>query len=152
MNKFHCKNTGLLIIRLAVAAIMIYAGLGKLMHVEQTAGFFAQIGLASAWVYIVGILEVVAGVAFLIGAYTQVAGLIIAIIMLVAIILVKGKMGFAAMEVDLMILASSLGIVFTGPGKFSLCKGVCGTGCSCECTGDTCDNCASCKDGKCETK
>ena len=151
MNKLHCKHTGLLLIRLGVAFIMIFAGSMKLMDVSMTAGFFASIGLASIfWVYLVGILEVVSGILMLVGAYTQIAGIVIAVIMLVAIILVKSKMGIQAMEIDIMLLASALGLVFTGPGKYALCKGLCGTGCPC--TGGTCDSCTSCKDGKCESK
>lgn len=139
MNWMHCPNTGLFLVRLGIAIIMIYAGFGKLSNVAGTSGFFGSIGLSVFWVYVVGIIELVGGVAMLLGVFTRVAGILFAIIMVVAIILVKSNMGFQAAQIDVMLFFASLGVAFTGPGTWSLMK-------KCGC----CENCdITCKDGSC---
>ncbi len=127
MAWMHCPNTGLFLVRLGIAIIMI------------SAGFFGSIGLSAFWVYVIGGIEVLGGVAMLLGVFTRVVGILFAIIMVVAIILVKSKMGFQAAQIDIMIFFASLGIAFAGPGTWSLMK-------KCDC----CDKCDStCKDGSC---
>lgn len=139
MAWMHCPNTGLFLVRLGIAVIMISAGFGKLSNIVGTAGFFGSIGLSAFWVYVIGGIEVLGGVAMLLGVFTRVVGILFAIIMVVAIILVKSKMGFQAAQIDIMIFFASLGIAFAGPGTWSLMK-------KCDC----CDKCDStCKDGSC---
>lgn len=140
MSWISNKNLGLFIIRLSLAVVFIYAGFGKLMAVDQVAGFFGSIGLSPMFVYLVAGVEILAGVAMLLGIFVQYAGILLAIIMIAAIYLVKSKMGFAAAQLDLVLLASALGVAMTGAGGWSL---------ESKMMGKKCDGCVSCSGGVC---
>lgn len=154
MNKFGNPKLGLLIIRLGVGAVFLAHGISKLKNMEGIISFFGLLGLASFWAYVVTIIETVGGVAMIFGFFTRVMGFLLSAEMLVAIWLVKSKVGFivpGGYEIDLMLLVSSLGIALSGPGKWALAKSVCGCGecmvcgggntCGCNC--GTCTNCDS---------
>jgi len=136
MGYFSHKDLGLFLVRIGVAVIFAYAGYMKLAHADQMFGFFASLGLPAFMVYVVGALEVLGAISMVLGYMTRTMGLILAVILVFAIILVKSKMGFVAMELDIIGLTSALGIVFTGPGAWAICKG-------------GCDNCDSCAGGVC---
>ncbi len=134
------QNLGLFIIRVALAAVFITAGWMKLASMDQVIGMFAMIGLTPFFAWLVALVELVGGVSLLLGIFTRYAGIAIAVIMVFAIVLVKGKMGFMAYQSDLVILAAALGIALLGPGRWSLSSG---TGvCAC---------CDKCKDGTCNS-
>ncbi len=78
MAWMHCPNTGLFLVRLGIAIIMIYAGFGKLSNVAATAGFFGSVGLSTFWVYFVGGIEVLGGIAMLLVVFTRVVGILLA--------------------------------------------------------------------------
>lgn len=128
---------GLLLIRLALAAAFLAHGIGKLANMDGVIGFFGSIGLAPFWAWVVAIVETVAGAAMLFGAFTTIAGILLAVIMLVAIFKAKMGGGFMGVELEFVLLVTSLGIALAGPGKWALSRKMC----NCEC-GD-------CKDGVC---
>lgn len=134
------KSAGLFIIRLVLGAIFLMHGIQKLQHMDMTVGFFNQIGFAAFWAWVVAIVETLAGVMMVLGFWTGIAGLLLAIVMLVAMVKVKLPMGgIQAAEIDLMLLASSLGIALTGPGRWALCRS------------KKCSTCTSCTTCDCET-
>lgn len=112
-----------LILRVALGVIFIVHGYPKLFRqFNQTSKFFGSIGLKPAkfWVLAVGIVEFFGGIALVLGIFTQVAALFIAINMLGAIFKVSGKKGFAGgYEFDLILLAAALALLFLGPGILS---------------------------------
>lgn len=114
------RNLGLLLIRLGLGAIFLYAGLNKLSDMSQTIGFFSMVGVGTGLTWAVALIETIGGAMMVLGLGTRVAGLALAVVMAFAIALVKKKMGFAAMEIDIMLLVSALGIFFTGPGRYAL--------------------------------
>lgn len=144
-KKWCCTNPnlGILLIRIAVASIFIFHGVQKLTHMDMTVGFFSMMGIPVLFAYLVPIIETLGGIMILLGLWTGVAGTLLSVVMVFAILLVKRKMGWQAMEIDVLLLASVLGIVFSGPGKHSY-VGCCNT-CSC-------GTCSSCKDGVCNQK
>ena len=109
----------------------------KFVMMDQVVGMFASFGLAAFFSYLVATVEVIGGIAMLFGFLARYAGIALAIVMLFAIILVKGKMGFGAVQVDLMLLVSSLGIALIGPGNWALGKDT------------TCGCCKDCENGMC---
>lgn len=142
LKKLFCKNChenacgcgkwlnnpdcGLLLIRVGLAAVFIVHGWAKLQNIEQTASFFAMLGLGIFWVYVVGLVEFVGGIFMLLGVMVREVGILLAIIMLFAIFMVKGAKGFSGgYEFDLMLLLASLGVSLIGAGKRSVrcCKG-----------------------------
>src|SRR6187551_749830 len=137
MNWCANKNFGLLLIRLGIAAMFIFAAVGKLLTLEQTLGFFAMLGVGTVLTYIVIAVELLGGIAMLLGVGTRYAGIALAIVMVFAIVLAKWSMGFVAMQIDIMLFVSTLGIAMIGPGRFALGKS---SACGC---------CADCENGVC---
>ncbi|MDP3975208.1 MAG: DoxX family protein [Candidatus Jorgensenbacteria bacterium] len=114
-------DVGLLLLRIAVGVTFIAHGWSKFMNIEGTTAFFAGLGLASLFVYFVAAVELVGGLAVLFGLFTDVAGILLAINMVFAIILVKFSKGLlGGYEFDLVLLLAALGIAFAGPGKYVL--------------------------------
>jgi len=114
------KDLGLLLIRLSLAMVFIYAGWMKFANLEMAIQGFSQFGLASFFVYLVATVELLGGVAMLVGRYTRHAGLLLAIVMVFAIGLVKMNMTFVDAQIDIVLLASALGVAMIGPGKWTV--------------------------------
>ncbi len=114
------------LLRLAVGVIFVAHGWSKFANMEQTIGFFGQLGMPSVFAYLVAAIELLGGLALVIGLYTDLAALLLAIVMVVAIVYVKmatlkvGLMG--GYEFDIVLLASNLAIMFVGPGKYAGAK------------------------------
>lgn len=158
MKYCNCGSTGLLLLRLAVSAIFIYHGVSKLMDMEGTIAFFGMLGVSAVFAWVVAIVETVGGALMFLGIFTRYAGYLLATVMVFAIILVKGKMGFQSAEIDIILLAASFAVATLGPGKFSIhsackCEGKCmvckhdGCGCGEHKNEGVCDMCDGCKDG-----
>lgn len=147
------KDLGLFLIRLALAAIFITAGWGKFAAMDQVAPMFQAMGLNEFIAWLVAAVELLGGIAMLLGVFVQYAGIALAIVMGFAIALVKWDMGFAASQIDFMLLASSLGVALIGAGRWSLGKHTCGDACGCAngtCgAGTQCDGCTDCAGGVC---
>lgn len=134
----HRPNVGLLIIRIVLGVIFIYAGYMKLANMEQTIGFFAMMGFGTFWAYVVAIIELVGGILMVVGYGTRIAGLLLGIIMIIAIVKVHAAQGFGMVMGPLMIAASALAISVSGCGKYSVCG---------MCHGKNCNDCK--EGGKC---
>lgn len=121
-------NLGLLFIRIGVGIVFVVSGWFKFMDIAGTTDFFQKIGLAQPFVYFIAVLELLGGLALLLGIWTRVFGSLLAIEILVALFLVKYAMGFNAYRIDLALFFSALGLAFTGAGGYSLCRGKCEVG------------------------
>lgn len=113
-------DLGLFLLRLGVAIIFIYHSLPKLMKPKMMA---QMVGMASAMVFILGLVEFLSALGLVFGTQVALASLLLAIIMIGAIMMKMGKwhVPFAAMdktgwEFDLILLAASLAILLTGGG------------------------------------
>ena len=127
MRRFLPYNTdlALLILRTVLGIIMIYHGWPKLTDLGGTIEGFAGMGLplpAAAAVFAM-VAEVFGGLLLLVGVFTDIAGLLIAIDMLGAIIFVHAKNGFAVSdggyEWPLALFAMALAIALAGPGRYA---------------------------------
>ncbi len=151
MMKCARPGFGLMLVRIAAGAVFLAHGISKLQNMEGTIAFFGMLGLASFWAYIVAVLETVGGIALVLGLFTGVMGMLLAVEMLIAIFLVKLKVGFivpGGYEIDVMLFAAALGVAFSGPGKMALGKRVCGCNDCMVCgVSNHCDNCEVCKNG-----
>jgi putative oxidoreductase len=138
---------GLLLIRVAIAVVFIFHGWMKFQNMAGTIGFFHMIHVPAFMAYVVAAVELLGGIAMLLGMWVSVAGYLLAITMVFAILLVKIKIGFPAIEIDIAMLGASLGIAMVGAGRFSIkcpCGGKCPL-CACGSTCATvCDKCAGC--------
>ena len=71
----------------------------------------------------IALAEFVPGIFLIIGVLTRISGAILSIVMLGAIFLVKGASsltGDSGYEFDLILLAASLLVIASGPGKVSI--------------------------------
>lgn len=116
------RDTALLLLRIGVGIIFIYAGWNKLMGIENTQAFFGSIGipLAGFMAWFVAIAEFAGGIMILAGAYIRIPAVLMAVIMVVAIITTKIGEPFPAYRVDLLLLLMSAALALTGPGRLSV--------------------------------
>jgi uncharacterized membrane protein YphA (DoxX/SURF4 family) len=121
MKKYTNMHLGLFLVRFALAAVFIGHGIQKFSNLEGTIGFFGKLGLPSFFAYLVATVETAGGILMLLGVGTQIAGVLLAIVMLVAILKVKVSSGFVGgYEFEATLLLTSLGIAFTGPGSWKV--------------------------------
>ena len=118
------NNVGLLVLRLAVAVIFIYHALPKLKNAK---GMAQMMGVSAVMVFILGAVEFLSAVGLIIGFYTQLSALLLAIVMLGAILMKTMKWGapFSAMdktgwEFDLILLAANIAILLGGGGTIGI--------------------------------
>ena len=119
---FHSPALGLFIIRLVVGIIFMFHGIQKLSNMEQTIGFFATLGIGAFLTWVVALVETIGGLALIIGYFSKFFSALLAIIMLVVIFKVKWSAGFSAFEFDLVLLATTIAVLFSGCGEYSICK------------------------------
>lgn len=135
------KGTGLFLVRVAVGSIFLSHGLMKLMDMNGTISMFQNafhIGPTLAWINT--IIEVLGGVAMILGIGTYITGILLSIVMFVVIFHVKIPAGnFANAELETLLLAGSFAVALAGPGRFALGPRLCNC-----CKGGVCP-----ADGKC---
>jgi putative oxidoreductase len=115
------------ILRLVLGIIFVIHGYPKLFKAySETVKFFESVGIKPAkfWVFVVGAVEFFGGIALIVGFFTQIAAILIAINMLVAILWVKiwkFKKGLVdGYEFDLILLAVAIALLFLGAGAFAV--------------------------------
>jgi putative oxidoreductase len=80
-----------------------------------------MVGLPAAMALSIGLLEVIGGIALLIGVLTRIASILFIIEMTGSTIAAKLSRGFVGgYEVDLLLMAISISLLLTGPGKISI--------------------------------
>ena len=115
MDQTKSLKMGLMIVRLALAAVFLTHGIMKLMNMDGTVAFFATLGVSAFFTYVVAIVEVLAGISMLTGKFTTLFGYLLVIIMLVAIFKVKWAKGFAGgYEFEFTLLMCALGVALSG--------------------------------------
>jgi len=125
-QKFRSPDLGLLIIRLCLAYEFISHSWAKLSNTAGSIKFFAHLGIPypSFTMYLVCGVEMLGGIAMLLGYWTELFGLLLAIDMLGVIITVRGgPMAhgiLAGHDFELTLLLVSLGIALIGSGRFAL--------------------------------
>ena len=124
------KDITALVTRLIVGGIFITAGYLKILEMEGTINFFAQLGVPAFLAYVVTYAELIGGVFLVLGLWTCISASVLSVIMLVAIFLSRDG-GFQAYSYPLVVLASLVSLIGSCGGKFSLagCMGCkpCGT-------------------------
>lgn len=118
------NDVGLFILRLSLAIIFFYHGWPKM---TKAASMAQMIGMSAAMVFMLGLIEAVSAVAMTIGFYTQLAALLMAVIMIAATYykMIKWQMPFAAMdktgwEFDLILFGGAVAILLGGGGSIGI--------------------------------
>ena len=117
---------GLVVLRLVVGAVFIDSGSRKLFQVGVVgvASLFASMHLPLPLVsaVLVTFLEVLGGIALVLGLFTRWTAALLAVDMLVAVLVVYFEPSFfkAGVELPLTLLAGSVALALSGPGAVSL--------------------------------
>jgi putative oxidoreductase len=120
-------DVGILVLRFAVAIIVLFHGVYKLTHgVEWIKGPLGELGLPGFLAYGTYVAEIVAPLLLIAGVATRPAAMVIAFDMLMAIVLVfrprlteiKEAGGGWAIELEALLLLASLALFFTGAGTY----------------------------------
>ena len=122
------KDAGLVPVRAALGASMMYHGLGKLKEEsrDQAGQMFEQVGLrpGKALAIATGTAEVFAGACALLGFLTRPAALAVLVTQAVAIAKVHAKNGYditkGGYEYNVALMAIAAGLLVAGPGLFSV--------------------------------
>ncbi len=125
MKFSHNKDVGLLILRIIIGAVFIFAGYSKLSDMGATVAQFGTIGFVPFWAYVVAWVEFIGGISLVVGYGSKIASALLSIIMIVAIYVSMGG-GMAAISTPLVTLGATLALFFTGAGKYGL-----GSNCGC---------------------
>ncbi len=125
MKSFNAlQPLGLLVLRVALGLIFFSHGYPKLAHSGAgMQGFFVQHGLPGYFVYISGVLEVFGAILLVLGLFTRVAALLLAIEMGVAIWKVNSGGGYLAVhdyEFPLALATGCFALATVGAGLLSL--------------------------------
>lgn len=112
---------GLLPIRIMAGVTFVAHGLPKFFGVSQGYGFFQSVNLPPELFVPIALLEVIGGLAILLGILTRIASALLVIEMLGAVLTVKLPKGFiGGYEFELLLIAICLSLVIMGPGKISI--------------------------------
>ena len=112
------QNSLLLIARLVIGGIFIYAGWLKVSDMAGTIGMMAGLSIPVWLIYIVAYAEFIGGILVVLGLFTELAAVVLAVIMLVAAYLSR-EGGAPAYTLPFAVFAGLLGL-FSGPGHYSL--------------------------------
>lgn len=123
MNSNHL---GTLILRVVLGITFLIHGFVKFQGgISNIAGWFESIGLPGFLAYAVAIIEIIGGVALIVGLGTRWVSALLAVLMVGAILKVKLAIGFlgngqmAGWELDLAFLAMALYLALNGSSALS---------------------------------
>jgi putative oxidoreductase len=124
----NSEDTGKLILRVSLGVMILLHGIAKIMGgVDGIVGMVGKAGLPGAFGYLVYVGEVLAPLLLIVGLWTRLAALVVAINMVVAIVLVHmgdlftlTKQGGWALELQGMFLFTAIAVALLGAGRFSV--------------------------------
>ncbi|WP_050180043.1 DoxX family protein [Domibacillus robiginosus] len=113
---------GTLILRIILGFTFFMHGLDKWKGgIAGTAGFFDSVGIPGFMAYIVAAIELIGGIALMLGLGVRIISILFAVILLGAIFTVKLSSGFlGGLELDIVLLAIAVHLALSGPAKYAL--------------------------------
>lgn len=121
-------SLGLLVLRIVVGAVFAAHGAQKIFEytIPGTIGSFAGMGVPMPEIAapFVAFVELIGGILLVLGLFTRLAGILLAIDMIVALVLVHLSAGLwvgeGGYEFVAVLGAAALALALTGAGRFSL--------------------------------
>ena len=113
------KDFLLLVVRLIIGGLFIATGWMKVSAPADTVAFFSTLGMPAFVAYVVGYAELIGGIAIVLGFWTNIVSIILAVIMIGAIYFTRGG-GFSVYGLPLVTFAGLLSIIASGPGRYAL--------------------------------
>lgn len=121
------NEIGAFILRVTLGALFLIHGVVKFQGgIENIAGWFSSIGLPGFMAYGVALLEIIGGIALIIGLGTRIVSSLFSLLMIGAIVKVKLSVGLlgngqmAGYELDLGFLAMAVYLVISGSKFLSI--------------------------------
>jgi putative oxidoreductase len=124
----HTDDAGKLVLRAALAILLLFHGVAKLSGgIGFVGDMLAKAGAPAVLGYLVYVGEVIAPLMMLAGVFTRPAALVVAINMIVAVLLVHtsqfftiGQTGGWALELQGMYFFAAIAVALLGAGRYSL--------------------------------
>lgn len=121
-------DAGKLLLRVALGVLILLHGMAKVIGGPAfVLGLMDQIGMPAVFGYLVYVGEVIAPILVIVGIWTRLAAVVIAINMVVAVALVHGKellslskTGGWALELQGMFFIAAVVVALQGAGRYSL--------------------------------
>ncbi len=119
-------EVSLLIIRVVLGVTFLFHGIAKFqMGLTNVAGWFESIGIMGFLGYVVAFIELLGGIALIVGIGTRIISALIGLIMLGAIFTAKLSIGFigaevAGYELDIALLSMAAVLVIGGSQLLAL--------------------------------
>jgi putative oxidoreductase len=120
-------EVGALILRLVLGITFFIHGLAKFqMGLGNVSGFFQSIGIPGFMAYVIATIELVGGIAMILGIGTRIVSILFVFVMLGAIFTAKLSAGFMGngkmpgYELELALLAISIYLAISGNRLYSL--------------------------------
>ncbi|WP_156291939.1 DoxX family protein [Oceanobacillus salinisoli] len=118
---------GTVILRVVLGLTFFIHGLDKFQGgISNTAAYFDSLGIPGFMAYVVAIIELIGGIAMILGTGTKVIAVLFAVIMLGGIFIAKLSIGFLGngqmigYEIDLALLAMSVYFILAEQTKLSI--------------------------------
>ncbi len=133
---FKNHHVGLLLIRVGTGLVFFMHGWSKVSNIPGVEGMFLHMGLGAGTGIFIAWLEVIGGLALILGIATRFFAAAFAIEMLVAIFVTGGiGAGYHPHELELYLMLVSGGIALSGSGRYALFSLECA-----ECGGWLCED------------
>ena len=132
---FYQRSLGLLILRVSTGLIFFLHGWMKVNNLAQTVAMFGHMGFPGWVAYFIAWLEVLGGLALVLGVLTRFFGAVFTIEMLVATFVVGFGRGLG---LEFYLAMVSLAIALTGSGAFSVFPMECDNCGAVLCDGEVC--------------
>ncbi len=128
LNRF--RPAAPLVLRVVIGALFIWHGIDKLDGgIDMVEGGFSSWGVPAPALTapLTAAIELIAGVALVLGIGTRIAAMLLSIVMIGALIYVKQDLGVISSapmppgaELDLALLAGLVALIVIGPGRVSI--------------------------------
>lgn len=116
------NEIGALLLRIALGIVFLAHGSAKFQGgIENIVGWFASIGLPGWFAYVVATIELVGGIALILGIGTRIVSALVGLIMVGAIFKVNFSLGFIdGFAYDFVLLILAVYLVLNGSRLYSL--------------------------------
>ena len=122
------EDFGKLVLRLGLGAMVLFHGVYKLLNgIDSIKSMLLSHNISDSLAYGVYLGELVAPILVILGLFSRIGGMLIAIDMLVAVLLVRmtslvavSPAGGYALETEVIYFAGALAVALLGAGRFSV--------------------------------